>query len=172
MQLSLIMWNSNGKDSSLLLNLMKVQTPRPRRTVWIKDFGSVNTDIVDSIVGRDKKTIISINYNSFTLYKDHVVECKTLLLKKKIGSDHVPKIAFSTRCGILRSGPKDEKGNIMTITACSRSILNKINRSIAKSSEKKISNATISGLSFFGFKSEKVIKTNVHLHLCLCLLLN
>ena len=116
--------------------------------------------------------MISINYNSFTLYKGHIVECKTLLLKKKIGSDHVPKMAFSTRCEILRSGPKDEKGKIMTMTACSRSILNEINRSIAKSSEKKISNTTISGLSFFGFKSEKVIKTNTHLHLCLYLLLN
>ena len=151
------MWTSGDSKSPSLSGLIEIKTGKPMRTVWVQNFGSLS-DLNMNLNKKSKlpKTLLSHGYLAYTMFKGHVVECKTLLVKKNIGDSQINKLGFVTRSGVVRFGPRDNTtGKLMSITACARSIIENINCTLAKDRSKR-KRSTVSGLIFFGFKSKTV----------------
>ena len=155
------MWSCGDSKSPSLSGLTEIKTEKPARSVWVQNFGSL-TDLNVSLNKKYKppKTLVSHGYIAYTMFKGHIVECKTLLVKKNIGGSQIKKLGFIARSGVVRIGPKDKTtGKLMSATACARSIIEHINCTLMKDKSKR-KRSTVSGLLFFGFKSKTVCFTN------------
>ena len=151
------MWESGGSKSPSLCGLTEVKTEKPIRTIWVQNFGSLE-DLNVPLKKNSKlpKTLVSHGYTAFTMFKGHVVQCGTHHVKKKIGGSHIFKLGFTARSGVVRVGPRDRKnGQLMSVTACARAIIERINHTLANGQSKR-KKSTVSGLLFFGFKSKTV----------------
>ena len=152
------MWVSGGSKSPSLSGLTEIKTEKPIRTIWVQNFGSlVNLNLSLNKRSKLPKTLVSHGYTACTMFKGHIVECETILVKKKIGDSHINKLGFISRSGAVRIGPRDSTtGKLMSVTACARGIIENINCTLATSDQPKRKRSTVGGLLFFGFKSKTV----------------